>query len=360
MSKTPPKKRATVAKKRGGPSIRVIAERLNISKSTVALAVSSSKEDCPLAPATRERILKACDEMGYRVNSIARTMRTGRFNTVAMILGKNSPYFLPAEQVYGADDALESQGYRLNLTWLDKQHLSAPGNVPKVLEEWSCDGLLIHYPGSLPSKMFNLIERHQIPTVWMNSKLPCDCVHPNDFQAAHDATERLIALGHKRIGYLHLYQFDHYSEVDRFKGYERAMKKAKLSPLRVRVPSSEPITEIKLDKRHELMRQILQRNNRPTAFICYETAEVAAPLLVAALSMGLRVPEDFSLIAFGRYNRNSTGITISTIQLNLEEVGRRSVEMLLKKIENPAKQFPPVALSLKVDNEATLAPPPKG
>ncbi len=343
-------------RKPGGPSIREIAQRLNVSKSTVALAVSTTEENCPLAPATRERILKACADMGYRVNSIARTMRTGRFNTIAMIVGKISPYFLPAELVYGAEDALEKKGYRLNLTWLDNRRLTSANYVPKVLEEWSCDGLLIHYATFLPKKMLELIERHQIPTVWMNSKLEHDCVHPDDFNAAYDATQRIIALGHKHIGYLHFHHFEHYSETDRFGGYEKAMREAGLKPQRVRVPPMESPAEIRVDHRQEIARKIIQARNRPTALLCYEM-EVAAPILVAALSSGLRVPEDLSLVTFGRYNRNNTGISISTIQLNLEELGRRSADMLLKKIEKPSKFLSPIAVPLKMDSDVTLSPP---
>lgn len=343
-------------KKPGGPSIREVAEHLNLSKSTVALAVSTSAENCPLAPATRERILEACAEMGYRINSIARTMRTGRFNTVSMIVGKISPYFLPAELVYGAEDTLEKQGYRLNLTWLDKRRLTSTNYVPKVLEEWSCDGLLIHYPSFLPKKMVELIDRHRIPTIWMNSKLDHDCVHPDDYMAAYEATQRLITLGHKRIGFLHFYHFDHYSEEDRYNGYVKAMKEAGLKPQRVRVPAMESLAEIKVDHRHEISQQILRSRSRPTAMLCYET-EVAAPIMVAAISLGIKVPEELSLVAFGRFNRNNAGISISTIQLNLEELARESVDLLLKKIGQPAKRLKPLSLQLKIDSDATLAKP---
>lgn len=345
----------TVQKK--SPSIREIAAKTGVSKSAVALALNKPAEECPLAPATREKIQKAAARMGYRTNSMARTMRTGKFNTASLLIGNTHPFYLPAELVHGMEDTLEHYHYRLNLNWLTARKLAEPEYVPDVLEEWSCDGLLIHCPGVLPEKIMKLIERHKIPSVWANNKLEYDCVHPDDYGGAFDATTKLIELGHRDIAWLHFFRFDHYSETDRYEGYCAAMKAAGLTPVQMlEEPANEPLAKMKTDYRLELATTLLRKKNRPTAILCYEL-EIAAPLLTAAMQMGISVPDELSIVTFGRLNRNDTGRSLSMVQVNLDTVGSRAAEMLMAKIKRPSLKADPVVVPLSLSDACTMAPP---
>lgn len=339
------------------PSIREIAEQLKVSKSTVALALNTPENECPLATQTRDRIRKAAAKMGYRTNAIARTMRTGKFNAVTFLVGNTHPLYLPAELVHGLEERLEERHYRLQISWLSKEKLKQPRYIPNVLRERSSDGLLIHYPGELPEQIRSAIDQHAIPSVVVNDRLEHDCVHPDDYGAAKAATRHLLDLGHRNIGYLHLYQHHHYSEKDRRKGYEDAMSEAGLSPHFPATPKDLPsLTPMAHDHRFEIAKSILQSPDRSTALLCYEIAE-AAPLITAALALGIRIPGEVSLMAFGRMNRNDTGVDLSTLQLGLERVGREAADMLLRKLENPTQKQPPVSVPLRLQSEATLAAP---
>tara|TARA_R100000027_G_scaffold15040_2_gene10809 strand:+ start:468 stop:1547 length:1080 start_codon:yes stop_codon:yes gene_type:complete len=346
------------SKRNSGPSIREIAAKLELSKSTVSLALGSTEEDCPLAAKTRKKIIEAAEEMGYRANSIARTMRTGLFHSVSLILGRVHPRYLPSELLFGIEEEMVKNDYRLNLTWLDEQKLTSPNYVPKVLEEWSSDGIIIHYPGTLPPKIVNMLERHNIPCIWANSKLKNDCVHPDDFRAGYESAKQLIELGHRSIAYVSFFDFGHYSEVDRYEGYKQAMLDANLEPQRIQKSTGVPLNKLKHDVRFELATEIIKQKKLPTAMICYEIM-IAAPILVAAIHAGLKVPEDLSIISFGRFNRNDTGLSISTLQLNFDEVGKEAADMVLQKIKNPKKPLKPRLVTPRLDNMDTIAPPRK-
>ncbi len=341
------------------PSIRQIAAELEVSKSTVALALNTLEEDCPLASATRTKIREAAHKMGYRTNAIARTMRTGKFNAASLLVGNTHPFFLPAEMVNGMEEVLEQKKYRMQISWLNEDKLSRPNYIPDVLKERSSDGLLIHYPGDIPENIQQSIRRHQIPCVVANNKLESDCVYPDDYGAAFQATQTLLELGHRDIGYLHYYNNSHhYSERDRLKGYTDAMRQAGLKardlfPEKTIPPLSSIHTR---DQRFEMSTTLLQSQDRPTAILCYEIAE-AAPLLAAALPLKVSIPGDLSLIAFGRINRNDTGRPLSTVRLRLQEVGQRAAAMLLRKIDAPDIPQKPEIVPLKLESPITVSPP---
>lgn len=341
-----------------GPSIREIAAALDLSKSTVSLALGTSEEACPLASHTRQEIIDKAAEMGYRSNSIARTMRTGRFNSVSIILGRSHPRYLPTEMLYGAQGALEVKDYRLNLTWIDEDKFASPDYAPKELTEWCCDGLIIQHTGDLPEHASKLLHRHKIPCVWANSRLKKDSVYPDDFAGSYQATQKLIELGHKEIGYVSFSRSEHYSHTDRKGGYTQAMEAAGLVPRVFQEKTDVPLSEMRHDIRGNLADKILSSTPRPSALLCYEI-EVSAPILVAALRAGLKVPRDLSIITFGRYNRNDTGISISTMQLNFEQVGAEAARMVLRKIDKPEVAIKSKAIPLSLDNEDSVAPPLK-
>ena len=340
----------------GCPSIRDIALQLGVSKSAVSLALNKPEKECLLAPATRERIIREARRMGYRTNTIAQTLRTGRFNAISLIVG-DEPFYLPAEIAYGAEQCLEKNGCHLILSWLDERRLTSSDYVPKILDEWACDGLLLHPPRRFPQRIQEVIERFKVPSIWLNNKLDHDCVHFDDFAAARDVTTRLIGLGHRDIVYVHLYDFEHYSEADRLAGYECAMRAARLKPRPYLVRSEIALRDIRIDNRHELADAILALKPRPTAILCYEMAE-AGPIFTSALRQGIRVPGQLSLVTFGGAKRNDSGFSISTINLQLEELGRRGAEQVLRKITHPRKALPPVVIPLRWgEGEVTMAPP---
>jgi DNA-binding LacI/PurR family transcriptional regulator len=78
--------------------------------------------------------------------------------------------------------------------------------------------------------MIELIQRYQIPSVWLNAKLESDCVYPDDFEAAGQACKYLLQMGHRRIAYVDYMSSGHYSTADRRNGYLRAMRSARLKP----------------------------------------------------------------------------------------------------------------------------------
>jgi LacI family transcriptional regulator len=235
---------------------------------------------------------------------------------------------------------------------LSDYQLTDPNHVPKILRELSADGLLISYIADIPERMVSLIHQYRIPSVWINTVLEADCVYPDDFDAARRATEHLLQRGHRNIAYVQAADSNHYSVAQRCAGYTEAMQKARCQPNVFNHPSASVTAN-----RMERLCTWLRKPDRPTAVIAYE-AVYALPVFCAALSIGLQIPHDLSLLTFHDKPVTEPGICVSTMLIPAEKMGQMAVDMVVRKIANPDADLPPCAVGFKFEAGMTCAPPP--
>lgn len=321
------------------PSIYAIAEQAGVSHATVARVLGGRGIYRRPADARRaERIRHLAEELGYRPNAAARATASGRFGVIALLLstvGERSN--LPEPLLAGIHDALAERGLHLTVARLPDEKLIDTGFVPRILQETAADGLLIDYTHGVPDPLVELIGRHRLPAVWLNTKREDDAVYPDDTGLGRLATEHLLRLGHRRIGYLrhrmaHRPQTPtHYSLADRLDGYKAAMRDAGLEPM-VRMPHPDR----DLQNRWQLLDAWLRGPERPTALLTYRSAD-AQTALFAAHGAGIRVPEDLSVMTLGTLVPHWVGDRwwISTAVADEASLGREAVAMLERKIGEP-------------------------
>ncbi len=344
-----------------------IAERAGVSMPTVSHVLGSRAYKYPQA--TQDRVFAAAQELGYRPHGSARAMRSGRFGCIALLLSTHPNHSsLFTQFLNGVQDGLAEHDLHLLLAKLPDEKLTDERFVPKVLRELSADGLLINYTHDIPERLMTLIRQNSLPSVWVNSKQEADGVRPDDFTAARTATEQFLALGHKRITYLDYPWSDHYSALDRYRGYETAMQAAGCMPCRVESeevptpPGTVGRAQSEAEQRSVQVwaaqcRALLSAPERPTAVIGYGDIAVE-PMLSAAIALGLRVPKDLSLATFDDHVPFNTGLPITTWLVPEYTMGLAAVEMLLRKIEEPTCALPTRALPFEFDAGVTSAPPP--
>jgi DNA-binding LacI/PurR family transcriptional regulator len=306
---------------------------------------------------TRKKVLDAARELGYRPNSAARTMRSGRFGSVAILQSVDFVRSnLPAGLLDGIHDALLQTGQVLILGRLPDEKLTSEGHVPKILQEWTVDGLIIDYNINAPPAMADLIREHDIPSVWINAKFEADAVRPDDFGAGKRAVDELVKRGHRRIAYVDRY-FDppqvHYSRRDRREGYLAAMKSAGLQPQSV--TSSDRVSGVAAI---ELLKKLLAAKDRPTAIIAYSDENGACAAVVAGRDLGMDVPRDLSVITFSDKVVVLPVMPVATMLVPVYEVGRAAVEMLCDKIVRPAASIQTKVVPFEFDPAETIAKAP--
>lgn len=324
-------------------TMQQIAEIVGVSRPVVSKVLASSSSTIRVNPKTAKKIRKIAIELGYFANSAARAMRSGKFDCISLVMSSTEPSrsLLPRELLQGIQDTLDNLGMHLVLSSLPDEKLVNEGFLPKILSELYVDGLLVNYNAHIPEQMINLINKHKIPSVWINSKQEKDCAYPDDFNGGVQAVEYLLELGHKRIMFANFGGFGHYSSYDREAGYQHAMQQAGLEPKSY--VKEKPSSEIA-----QVAKTFLEGEQAPTAVIGYTDRDFFA-FREAAVSMGLRIPQDLSLVTFRpEVPLQHIDIKATTVALQETMVGEKATEMLINKINNPGQEYDPEVVSSRL------------
>jgi LacI family transcriptional regulator len=313
-------------------SLKSIAAKTKLSVRTVAYILNTDRAKL-FRPETRKKVEAAAAELGYRPNAAAQAMRRGRFDAVGLIQATRPDRGLLSIFTLAAiEDELLQRDQRLVMSMVPDSQLADDERMPKMLREWSVDGLMVAYSAEAPEALSQRLDRDRVPSVWINTRRPTNSVYPDDHGAGVDATRRLIAAGHKRIAYLQYFYasgYSHYSVIDRRAGYEQAMLEAGLKPWFV-----EPREVIERGDRIAFVRTLLTQPKRPTALLTYGGSDHTLPALLAIRDLQMAIGRDVSLIGFADGLMADSGIDISTMGLPTYRVGQEAVKLLTTRIES--------------------------
>jgi DNA-binding LacI/PurR family transcriptional regulator len=328
-----------------------VAEAAGVSVYTTSRILNSGVRNIyPKAAQRAEHIRQVARRLGYLPNAAASAVARGRFNCAAVLESTQDhrSSFFGGAMLDGIHDALAERDMHVLVAKMPDAKLVSDEFMPKILRELMADGLLLNYFCDIPPRMQELIDIQSLPAVWINSRQKADCVYPDDFDAACRATRHLLELGHRKIAYAATRNTwtpqqggepAHYSLADRLNGYTQTMRNAGL-PTQLASPSQQ------LGGRERLVhfQNYLDQADRPTAVICYDWG-TADSLLHAALTKGLSVPGDLSLIAFAEQPTLACGVTLTSFLLDWAAVGRRAAERLCQRIALPRRHLKPEALT---------------
>lgn len=333
---------------------RQIAAQLGLSPQAVNFALGTRRDQ--VSAATRRRVLAAARKLGYRTNAAASAVATGRFNAVGLVMSTHtSQSTVFGGMLRGIHDALDARGVHLAVHFIDDARLTSEHDLPKLFAQAMVDGLLLNYTHAIPASMAELIDRHRLPVVWINSRQPANCVYPDDAKAGYDATRLLLDAGHRRIVFMDFLAATedaaevHYSHPDRRAGYERAMREAGLEPLAVAKDQRARFTDLP-----DEAGRLLAVDRRPTAAVCYSRHDAQA-LMLAARSLGLRLGPDLSIVMI-EYEQLMVGPLVDTMVLPEYEVGRAAADMLMARVADPGSDQPSVAIPMSHKPGETVSP----
>lgn len=312
------------------PTLADIARHTGVSLMTVSRSIRGVGR---ISKSTRDRVLNAANELGYRPNHAARSTANGRFDAVTIVLSANPRRSsLPRAVMEGMHDELALHRLHLNVAILPDEQLGDAQVVPELLRQTLSDGLLINYTDNLPPKLTEMLETYRLPAVWINHRRETDAVYHDDQLAARQAVGRLCELGHRRIMYADLTPYPageqlHYSTIDRRDGYVAAMREAGL------VPAVEQALEPGALRWERLAAAI--KRHTPTAVVTY-SGQIASTCAYAAAVMGMQIPRDLSLVAIDSRVVPYVGFDVSTIAVQERRMGVEAARMLVRKLRSSA------------------------
>ncbi|MCL6475671.1 MAG: LacI family transcriptional regulator [Firmicutes bacterium] len=322
-------------------TIRDIAKRLGISVSTVSYALNGGPR--PVPEEIRLKVLEVARELDYRPNRLARSMVTGKTETIAVVppvVTRNmlrSPYI--HAMLSSIADAVGEHGYDILL------HTSATPmddvTLVQSLLSGKVDGTLLIAPLGTSQVPQELHLRH-VPCVVVSARIegmPSVCV--DNTAGIFAAMDWLYAQGHRRFGFVGGPPA-FYDAQQRLLAFRQYLEERQL-PLR-----SEWLAEGDFTARGAMSgaRAMLTLSERPTAVLAAND-ETAAGILQVAQELGLRVPEDVSVVGFDDTPfAQVLSPQLSTVRQPLEQMATEAVNMLMEWIE---KREPPA------DRERTFA-----
>jgi DNA-binding LacI/PurR family transcriptional regulator len=313
-----------------GVTQQQIADKLGLSQRAVSMALRGDER---LTPETIERVWTTARELGYRPNTAARSIRSGRFNNVTVVLSsieERSRFTIPFLNHLLA--CLDEHDMHLSIARIPDERLVRPASLPRLLSELTSDGLIINYLEHVPPALAELVEQSSQPAVWVGAKLHNDCVYPDALAAGRLATEHLLELGHERIVYFDpISQNDlakvHYSTIDRREGYAAAMQARGLTP-----EHWEMLSPWRNDL--DSATAMFDRAEQPTAVICAWQSHLPA-LSHAAGLRGLRIPQDLSVVVISDPDVDGP-VRMTRVAFDFKHRAEETVRMLMNQINGTA------------------------
>ncbi len=299
-------------------TISDVARTAGVSVATVSKVVNGRYG---VAVSTSVRVQEVIDRLGYESSLVARSLRSHRTNVIGILVAEFEPF--STELLKGTSAAVGGTGYELLAYSGGGRHGSNVGWERRYLSRLSgtlIDGAILVTPTVVdahPGIPVVAVDPHTGPT-----GLPT--VDSDNMRGAVLATEHLLALGHRRIGFLGG-RSDLESARLREEGYRKALANAGIAvdPSLMRVGGYRPETADQ--PAHEL----LTMRERPTAIFAANDLSAIRTMDVA-YSLGLSVPQDVSIIGFDNVPESAlTRPPLTTINQPIRQMGSEAIMLLI-------------------------------
>lgn len=311
------------------PTIVDVAHRAGVAAITVSRVVNDSG---PVSSQVRARVERAIAEIGYVPNSVARSLRSKRTDTIALVLtDMTNPFFTTLAR--GVEDAASDAGMMLFICNTDERDEDEQRYVRMVLQRQT-DGILL-VPAGGGAAAIKQCRDHATPVVVVDRRLKdrvADVVRADSKGGALELGRLLVSLGHTATAVLSGPRFVSTAD-DRVAGFRQGIAEACL-PQPPRVFRGE----YTIESGRAMARQAMALAPQPTALFAANNF-IAIGVLQALDEMKIRVPEDVAVVAFDDLPPAMVAFPFLTVAAQpAYEMGRRSVAVLLDRMSAGAKK----------------------
>jgi LacI family transcriptional regulator len=301
-----------------------VARRASVSVGTVSNVLN--RPDI-VAPATRERVLRAIDELGFVRNESARHLRTGTGRIIGLvILDLSNPFF--TDLARGVEDRANEAGYSVIVCNSDEDPAKEDAYM-RVLEQRGVQGMLIVpvAPGSPAVERLRARGTAVVRVTHRTSDDECG-VGADDLRGGELAMGHLLALGHERIGYIT--SASHVWPTDERR--EGALAAARKEGRDDDVLHDISVEHLNVAHGRDAGERLLGVRPRPTAVICANDL-VALGVLQVMIRHGVSVPGDMAIVGFDDIEfASAAAIPLTSVRLPRRVMGRAATDLLLAEM----------------------------
>jgi LacI family transcriptional regulator len=325
-------------------SIVDIARTLKISKTTISFILTGKAREKRISEELVAKVVKYVEEVGYKPNSIARSLRTGKSYIIGLMVEDIShPFFASIARLI--EDKVNKNGYKIIYASTDND-TKKTRELISMMRDRHVDGYILTPPAGVEVEIRELIDDN-LPVVMFDRYLPdvkADYVIVDNLFSSYTATKHLIKQGYKNVIFITFNSLLTQMH-DRLAGYKKAMDEHNLS-----------CNILELDYNHDMdiiveqLNVLLEKQNDIDS-IFFGTTRICICGLQVLSNMGKKVPHDVAVISFDDhvvYKLHSPSIT--SIAQPIEEIANNIISVLLHKLDkhNNKQEFHTITLKNKL------------
>lgn len=329
-------------------SLGDIAKHVGVSKTLVSFVLNGKAKEFRISEDICKKVIEAAKELNYQPNRLAQGLRTGKTKTIGLVIADiANPFFGKLGRKIEQEAA--RQGYHVIFCSSDEKPEKSKEQIA-MLQQRQIDGLIISPPMN-SNDQIQALKKSNTPFVLIDRYFPeieCNHVVVDNFNAAYNATNHLLKLGHKRIANITL-GLNLINMKERTEGYRQALKDAS-------VTDDESLIKI-LPFSHEnkdvfqVIKDLVERSgDQKIDAILFSTSKIGIMGIECISQLGLRIPDDIAVVSFDNpdaYKICASPVTV--ISQPIEEIGKTAIRLLMKIIEQSTNKKKLQKITLKTN-----------
>jgi len=314
-------------------SIVDIARELNISKTTISFILNGLAQEKRIGDELTQKVLKYVEEVGYKPNSLAKSLRTGKSNTIGLMVEDiSNPFFANIARLI--EDKAYENGFKLTYCSTDNK-TEKTRDMLQMFRERHVDGYIIAPPEGIEEEISQLINEG-FPVVLFDrylTNVTTDYVVVDNFFSTYNATKHLINQNkYKNIAFISFTSAQAQLQ-QRLLGYKMAMNESKM-----KCYIKEIIYQADVSLIIKPILSFLKKNTFIDAVI-FGTNHLGACGLRVIKELGLSVPDDIAVISFDDYEvfqLHSPPVT--AIAQPIDKIADEIISLMVKRLRQPQLQ----------------------
>ncbi|PPA72354.1 LacI family DNA-binding transcriptional regulator [Jeotgalibacillus proteolyticus] len=329
-------------------TIKDVAKFANVAPSTVSRVIANNPR---ISDKTKEKVRAAMKELGYHPNFIARSLANQSTQVLGLVTPGSSDVFFQnpffPTVLRGLSVGAHEKQYALQMV-TGQNDEDIYNGVIQMVQGGRVDGVVLLY-SKVEDRILTYLRERNFPFVMIGKPYSfvneITHVDNNNFQASKDAANFLLSLGHTRLAFIGG-DVDLVVTVERLKGYKKALEEADIPIRQNYILHQSFLLEGGRTAVCELME--LPLHERPTALLVADDL-MALGVLNTLNSLGISVPEDLSVLSFNNVLFSEMARPpLSSVDINIYELGYHASKHLIKRIENHDEPFKRVIIEHKI------------
>lgn len=311
-------------------SLKDVAQQLGVSTALVSYVLNGKAKEARVGEEMVKKILKTAQQMNYRPNLIAKSLKMGRTKTIGLIVADiSNPFFSTIARII--EDEAKKSGYVVIFGSSDES-AEKQQQLIDVLMTRLVDAFIVAPAAGTQGQIKDIMDRG-IPIVLIDRFFPSvdvDCVHLNNMDAASLAVKKLIKNDRKRIGMV-AYDTDQSHMADRKKGYKNALKE---NGIRF---NKDWLIEARYANITEDVTTSLASLLHPLRIdaLFFATNSLAVIGLKEIVKLGIRIPDKLAIISFDESEAFDFFYSpITCVSQSLVDIGKESVRLVIARLQD--------------------------